>query len=66
VTRPTFARRVFLALSERREGRDVRRPRRVSELLEDCGEAHQESIGRIEHALVELGEALDTLRDTRS
>jgi formylglycine-generating enzyme required for sulfatase activity/energy-coupling factor transporter ATP-binding protein EcfA2 len=39
-----IARRVFLALSERREGQDVRRPQRLSELLEQIGQKSREDI----------------------
>ena len=39
-----IARRVFLALSERRAGQDMRRPQRLSELLEQIGQESREDI----------------------
>jgi formylglycine-generating enzyme required for sulfatase activity len=39
-----IARRLFLALSERREGQDVRRPQRLSELLEQIGKENRDDI----------------------
>jgi hypothetical protein len=39
-----LARRLFLALVERREGREVRRPRTVKQLLEEVGEQERENV----------------------
>ena len=43
-TQQRIARRLFLALSERREGQDVRRPQRLCDLLDQIGQENRDDV----------------------
>ena len=64
-----IARRLFLALVERRDGRDVRRPRALKQLVEEVGEAERNSLlvvidaFRAQHAGFLLPSESESLKD---
>ena len=59
-----LARRVFFALVERREGRDVRRPRTLQQLVEEVGEQERENVEAVIDAF--RAEQVGFLRPPRS